>query len=459
MTKQSPREKWFTLLLQERLCKDLNFAENDKYSFIFSPKHNEKKIVFKKNCIFYNAGDLNAKMTFWDSSREDFTAAYDTIFPILSSQTFSPDSKLITYSKSGVLVKYDILGFCYWMLNRLEEINSKSELDAHGRFRSSASDAFKNNYLHRPIVDEWFFIISQLVKFIWPSSKLIENNYSVEVSHDVDRPSISKFSSHREVARVSASYFKKGNFGNGTLTIASKYLARKNEFSILDPYNTFDWIINTSNYFSCKSTFNFVVGSKNKKFDPRYDVEHPATIGLIKNIKNHGHTLGLHPSYDAYRDALLLEHQFDKLRTLCAKNNIYQEKWSSRMHYLRWEHIKSINALSNAGINIDTTLGYADQIGFRCGTCHEFPIFDHENNKLLALTMQPLIVMEGTLLHSSYMALGSKEDILQKVSDIITACKSVGGKFTLLWHNCHLDTVELKQLYSDIMFVANDKSF
>ena len=49
------------------------------------------------------------------------------------------------------------------------------------------------------------------------------------------------------------------------------------------------------------------------------------------------------------------------------------------MHYLRWDINRSPAYLAGLGVSQDASLGYADQVGFRCGTSYEFPAFDPLN--------------------------------------------------------------------------------
>ncbi len=68
-------------------------------------------------------------------------------------------------------------------------------------------------------------------------------------------------------------------------------------------------------------------------------------------------------------------------------------------------------------------------VGFRCGTCREFPVFDLRTRKALRLLERPLIAMDVTLLSQKYMALQPKRalDWIERLSD---ACHLLEGTFT-----------------------------
>ena len=119
------------------------------------------------------------------------------------------------------------------------------------------------------------------------------------------------------------------------------------------------------------------------------------------------------------------------------KLGIEQDTLSSRMHFLRWEYPTTLNYLSEAGIDNDNTLGYADKPGFRCGTCTDYPAYDALEQKILNIRIQPLIVMDNTILDKDYIGLGISAESEKEFSKLIDICKAVKGSFSLLWHNCN----------------------
>ena len=74
-------------------------------------------------------------------------------------------------------------------------------LDKHNRFPASASHAFRNGYLNRPIIDEWIIILSQISKKIWPGIKSQKHEFRMELSHDVDFPAYYSFVSFRKLIK------------------------------------------------------------------------------------------------------------------------------------------------------------------------------------------------------------------------------------------------------------------
>ena len=121
------------------------------------------------------------------------------------------------------------------------------------------------------------------------------------------------------------------------------------------------------------------------------------------------------------------------------------------MHVLRWKHPLTLYGWENAGMNYDSTLGYADHAGFRCGTCIDYPAFDPIADCQLNLIIRPLIAMDVTVISKRYMGLGHGVNAYNKFNQLKDACRAVNGSFTLLWHNDKLITKQARELYSSLL--------
>jgi hypothetical protein len=87
---------------------------------------------------------------------------------------------------------------------------------------------------------------------------------------------------------------------------------------------------------------------------------------------------------------------------------------------------------------VDSTCGYADKEGFRCGTGDEFSVFNILTRKKLRLKERPLIAMDCSLF--GYAKYGYSAALNK-----IHVMKTSGNDFTVLWHNSsiqHFDFYE-----------------
>lgn len=340
----------------------------------------------------------------------------------------------------------DIFGSAFFMLSRYEEVITKDR-DGHGRFPSYLSHAYKNNYLNRPLVDEYVEILKECMRMLWPDLKFKERKFSTNVSHDVDQ--VSRYQTRKnfyQYLRAIGGDLSRGYIKNLIYSPLS-YFNNKDEISSYDPYNTFDWLMDISEENNIKSTFNFICG-KSSKNNADYHIEDNRIKNIIRKIHDRGHMIGLHLSYDCYENPDLIKKELNQLYNVLQSLNIKQETIDSRMHYLRWKTPDTLVYLNGAGINKDTTLGYADHAGFRCGTCHSYAGYDLINQKTLDIKIESLIVMDCTLF--DYMKL-NYEQAYDVAIDIKRKCQKMNGQFNILWHNSYFQDSRQKTFYQDLV--------
>ncbi|TLP61162.1 MULTISPECIES: polysaccharide deacetylase family protein [Pseudomonas] len=386
--------------------------------------------------------------TCWDASHSGWNVALQAKLPAPGVAELPVE--LIRQSPEGFVIDYDILGLTYWMLSRCEEIEH-GQGDRYGRFPTEASHAYQHGYLERPVVDEWLFILRQVVQRQWPTLRLRPLQYSMRVSHDVDEPSRYAFKSLRGLARVVAIDVLRHRDWLAPIRALYIKLKGRSELAAVDPANTFDWLMDLSERHGLVSAFYFICGRTHPTMDADYEPETPAIRRLIRRIHGRGHEIGLHPSFNTYLQPGLIVGEADRLRRVCAEEQVRQAVWGGRMHYLRWSHPLTLRAWDQAGMTYDSTLGYADLSGFRCGTCHEYPAFDPVARQALELRIRPLVAMEVTVTSPTYMGLGCGPGAVARFAGLIDACRAVGGCFTLLWHNSNLSTSAERALYEKVL--------
>jgi hypothetical protein len=312
---------------------------------------------------------------------------------------------------------------------------------------SYLSHAYKNNYLNRPLVDEYVEILKECMRMLWPDLKFKERKFSTNVSHDVDQ--VSRYQARKnfyQYLRAIGGDLSRGYIKNLIYSPLS-FFNNKDEISSYDPYNTFDWLMDISEENNIKSTFNFICG-KSSKNNVDYHIEDNRIKNIIRKIHDRGHMIGLHLSYECYDNPDLIKKELNQLYNVLQSLNIKQETIDSRMHYLRWKTPDTLVYLNGAGINKDTTLGYADHAGFRCGTCHSYAGYDLINQKTLDIKIESLIVMDRTLF--DYMKL-NYEQAYDVAIDIKRKCQKMNGQFNILWHNSYLQDSRQKTFYQDLV--------
>jgi hypothetical protein len=399
-------------------------------------------------CETFTRADSNLPCTHWDATSEGWQSALGSQLPAPGASSLP--TPLITPTDQGMHVAYDILGLTYWMLSRQEEVG-RTDLDEHGRFPATSSHAYNHGYLERPVVDEWLHILGQVIQRTWPGLSLKRHHFATKVSHDVDDPSRYGFSSTKALLRnMAKDVIQRGDYQSAMLAPWIR-LRSSSELHHADPANNFEWIMDTSERLGLKSAFYFICGRTEPRRDADYEPEHPAIRRLMRRIHARGHEIGLHPSYGSYLSPSIIGKEAARLRRIAAEEGIVQDEWGGRMHYLRWNNPITLEAWEQAGMTYDSSLGYADRAGFRCGTSFEYPAFDPVQGRALQLRVRPLIAMECSVIEECYMGLGVTEKAYGKFMQLKGFVMAVGGTFTLLWHNCRFYSHDERALYTSLL--------
>lgn len=437
---------WFQKIFFERYGITFLFENNNDVVSI-KCDGSEKIVSFSNlDMAFYKFGESNLNCYEWNASKENYIGVIESVLKAPSSKELS--QPIINLHANGAIINYDILGLTYWMLNRLEEVG-RTDLDNHERFSAKSSHAWKNNYLSRPIVDEWLEILKQVIQQVWPHLKIKKHQFQLNVTHDVDRPARFGFANPVNLTKsILGDVIKRKDFKSLLLGPYIHFNTKK-QLHPKDPFNTFEWIMDVSERYSVKSSFYFICGKTDPTKDADYTLQHPAIQKLLLDIHSRGHAIGLHPSFNCYKNKEALAEEFTNLKETCHHLGIQQSEWGGRMHFLRWKHPETMLYWNECGLSYDSTLGYADYAGFRVGSCHEYTAFDPVNNKVLDLKIKPLIVMECTVLHDRYMAVD--ENPLDVFLELKEKCRKVNGLFTLLWHNSEFITEEYCNIYHALL--------
>lgn len=436
--------KWLEKILEERFGH--HFLVTASYDYLTLRLDNKDgAIYFDSLSPEFHESHSDHPCGYWPPTEEGFSPVLAKMLPTPAIET--PATPLVENDRAGnIVVHYDILGLTYWMLTRLEEIGC-SELDEHARFPATSSHAYKNNYLERPIVDEWLHILGQVIQLQWPRIKLKEHQFEMKVSHDVDAPARYAFQSPKGIVRaIGGDIIRRRDF-RSTILGPWIWLNSRSRIHPKDPVNTFDWLMRQSEDNGLTSAFYFICGRTNPKRDAQYEPESPQIRQLMHEIHQRGHEIGLHPSYNTYRAPHLIQQEADRLRQVCKQEGIEQTQWGGRMHFLRWDQATTLKAWDDAGMDYDSTLGYADHPGFRCGTCFEYPAFDATGDRALNLRVRPLIAMDCTVMADRYMGLGSTDDAFHAFNQLKNTCRAVKGTFTLLWHNSYFQASKDFDIY------------
>lgn len=360
-----------------------------------------------------------------------------------------PNGKYFQIIDRGIRLGLDIFGSAFYMLSRYEEV-VRPEKDVHERFPASASLAYQGRFLNRPIINEYLEILWFCMQQLWPTLRRKLREYQVLLSHDVDYPlSVANKTWPAVFKTTAGDIIRRKDLRLAVRRANARLASMRGNFDV-DPANTFDFLMSISERYSLKSAFYFITERTAGKIDGNYSIDMPWIRALMRRMHERGHEIGLHPSYNTFRDASQTKREFSRLLSVAEGEGIQQTEWGGRQHFLRWDASSTWQNWTDAGLTYDSTLTYAEMSGFRCGICYEFPVFNLETQKQLNLRERPLVVMDASLFHPDYMKL-SPDDALREIHSLSETCKTFDGQFTLLWHNSSMPGAWHKHYYQEVI--------
>lgn len=341
----------------------------------------------------------------------------------------------------------DVFGSAFFMLTRYEEI-VKKERDQYDRFPAAASLAYQEVFLERPIINEYLEILWRWLKKAWPRLERKDHSFKIMPTHDMDSPLWTLGLSTYVKYRVLVGDIVKRHDLSMMLRHWQIYREVESGRYENDPHNTFGRIMDISEKRGLVSTFYAMTSHGRHEIDGKYDVLSVPIKKLIRDILGRGHKLGVHPGVGSYIRWDLVKEDADKLRELIAKENLGIDVFGGRQHYLQWKAPETWRYYEAAGLLYDTTLSYADHIGFRCGICYDYPVYNAVTHERYKLREYPLEVMECSGL--DYMGL-SHEAMRERCYALKRKVKKYGGTFVILWHNTRFLDEEEANLYEEIL--------
>jgi len=336
---------------------------------------------------------------------------------------------------------FDVFAASFYLVSRYEEYTDY-EADEYGRFKSSCSLAFRNNFLNIPVVDLWAKELAKSLVKKFQTLTFKRNEYKALTTFDIDEPFA--YLGKTLLGNIGgflhdfASGSKKAGHRLGCLTGGEK-----------DPYEVFDYITELTTKNKTVTKFFFPVGN-NSDFDKNPSWKNDDYRNLIRSFADKS-DIGLHPSFKASTDISLLKTELKRLEKILNK-----ESFISRFHFLKIVQPFSNRNIFNCGITEDYSMGYSDEPGFRAGIARPFRFYDVIADNPTDLLIFPFQVMDITL--SEYKKLNADE-AKKLIGELIFQTKQAGGLFISIWHNTSLlDTSDCRKWRELFEFTLREQS-
>jgi hypothetical protein len=374
------------------------------------------------------------------------TGSRTATMPVIFGER-SEDRRWSRSTDRGLAMRIDVFGSAFFALTRYEE-SVQRDLDEHERFPASASLASSEGFLRKPLIDEYVDLLWRALWTLWPSLSRRAHRFTLRPTHDVDRPWAVRGQGALGVGRsLIADLAHRRDPAVAVQRIRAAVQARSDRVDH-DPYNTFDFLMDTSERFGLRSTFFFMAGGDAPKYDATYDLRDPHIAALLRRIGQRGHEVGLHASYLSYRSPDTMRRELEAVRAAWRAVGFEQPEWGVRQHYLRFAVPETWRIQAETGLAYDSSIGFAEANGFRAGTCREYQVFDLAERHVLPLRERPLVMMEAA--SPEYLA-HDLDGAANAALALVAECRRHGGDAVLLYHNSSLPSGRQRAHYRDLV--------
>jgi hypothetical protein len=319
--------------------------------------------------------------------------------------------------ENTLVVYADLVASAVFLLSRYEE-TLVSERDLHGRFQAKSSLLYKAGCLMRPLVDEYGSWLRAQLQSMGVGVQLPNTSLKITLTHDVDEPFV-----HRSLKSLL------GGIMRGETKTAWRNFTHALE---QNSYYTFPWIVSQEAKlpYADKIYFMRMPLQPFQHDKPYVSYQSKDMRALVALLKKNKVQIGLHASYFSGENPQIIGREKIELETA-----IQQSITTNRYHFLRTCLADDMSYLADAGIKDDYTLAFADQVGFRLGTCRPVAFISPKTLKTSNLILHPLTMMDATLFR--YMQL-SLDDAFKQACCLIETVRQYGGELVMLWHNTML---------------------
>ncbi|TKK69854.1 hypothetical protein FC093_07200 [Ilyomonas limi] len=328
---------------------------------------------------------------------------------------------LKVFFRTGGDISFDIFAATFYLISRYEEYLPHAK-DEFGRYAHINSLAFREHFLHLPLVNMWWNKLLLLVskKYQYSPQNNPPASFQFIPTYDVDIAFSYKAKGFIRAAGGLIKAIRNGNIKAVNERI--DVLAGKKK----DPFDTFEWLCNLHNQHHLDPVYFFLLAEKNKAYDKNNLPHAPAMKQLIAHHAD-CYSIGIHPSWQSNKSFDALWKEIKLLHHLTGKRIT-----KSRQHYIKMILPQTCRLLTDAGITHDYSMGYGSTNGFRASATSPFYWYDVERDKATHLLLHPFCYMDANAIFEQQL---TPEKAAHELEQYCAIVKEVNGNLITIFHN------------------------
>ena len=340
------------------------------------------------------------------------------------------ETKCFFASMSNSLLPFDIFSASFYLMSRYEEYLPHVK-DTIGRFPYTQSLAHKSGFLQQPVVDIWAYKFKETLMESFPDLIFPVKRMKIHNVIDADQPfAFAQRGFLRTVLGFGSDIWK--------MKIRS-IVARAQVLLTLrkDPYDTFNWIINTAKRSISEHTVFFRLGDSSD-FQEGMNTNRIGFKLLVKFVSDY-REVGL-----IFSSETLVEYEKVK-REKEGMEDITNRSLISSKNDRYMVNLPAIyRNLVELEVVRDFTMVYEDEIGFRAGTCTPFLFYDLDSETKTPLIIQPLAFTTASF-DKKY-----ESEINKTLNTLYNWVDDVNGTFSVVFTNRDFTSSEKNKIWRSI---------
>jgi uncharacterized protein DUF7033 len=336
---------------------------------------------------------------------------------------FEFDKSKALYRTNGDF-PFDVFAASFFLLTRYEEYLDH-QADEYGRYGHTNSIAFREEFLHLPLINIWLNSFRDSIRVKYPNLNFRRHQFTCNITYDID---IAYSYRYKGFLRTVAGFVRalaKGKWQE----IDDRWQVLWNKKQ--DPFDCYEWLDALHLYCRLKPYYFFLVAKRQIGYDRNISTDVKPFRDLIEYYASR-YEVGIHPSWQSGDNERLLKEELEWLQVVADKTI-----QTSRQHYIRMKMPDTYRALMNAGITHDFSMGYGSINGFRASVCSSYRWYDLAREEATSLTISPFCFMDA---NSFYEQKQTPQETYLELVRYYELVKKLNGSFIPIWHNHILST-------------------